>query len=142
MRLRIGWTSAAPRPLRIAKKYSNRYLVGEHHVAGLAHLDYPLLKRMFQHARQRAQQTGQEEVPVVFTNDTKDVSNFRNIERFVRDLSKRHNGVQPMAHRLRRYCVRESSRCAPRQGETLSQIPQDIPSEPLLPASATKSEAR
>ncbi len=85
---------SVPRPLRIAKKCSDRYLVGEHHVADLAHLDYSLLKRMFESARQRAQQTGQKEVPVVFTNHTKDVSSFRDIERFVRDLSKRDD-VRP-----------------------------------------------
>lgn len=80
---------SVPRPLRTLKKAVTRYVSGENHVSDIAHLDYPLLRRMFHDICRRANETGLAEVPVVLTNHTKDMRNFGDVERFLRDLSQR-----------------------------------------------------
>ncbi|HEX8749161.1 MAG TPA: hypothetical protein VF717_18435, partial [Pyrinomonadaceae bacterium] len=47
-----------------------------------------LLSRMLESIRRRARDTGLSEVPVVLENHTKDIQDFSDIERFVRDVSQ------------------------------------------------------
>jgi hypothetical protein len=63
------------------------YLRGKHLISDLAQLDYPLLREMLASIRRRALASGLSEVPVILENHTKDVRDFSDIQRFLRDVS-------------------------------------------------------
>jgi hypothetical protein len=51
-------------------------------ISDIAHLDFPLFKRMIKDIRKRANKTGWEFVPVVIENHTKNIGNFESIKKF------------------------------------------------------------
>ena len=70
---------------RVYEKGFVPYLKGKHLISDLAQLDYPLLTEMLDSIRKRARASGLSDVPVILENHTKDVRNFSDIERFLRD---------------------------------------------------------
>ena len=56
-------------------------------ISDIAHLNYPLFKRMIKDIRTRAKKTGWEVVPVIIENHTKNIGNFDSIERFAKYIS-------------------------------------------------------
>jgi hypothetical protein len=61
---------------------------GKHFISDIAQLDYSLLSEMLKSIRRRARATGLPHVPVVLENHTKDIQDFSDIERFVREVSE------------------------------------------------------
>ena len=70
---------------RVYEKGFVPYLKGKHLISDLAQLDYPLLSEMLDSIRKRARASELSDVPVILENHTKDVRNFSDIERFLRD---------------------------------------------------------
>ncbi|HEX8177610.1 MAG TPA: hypothetical protein VF543_21150 [Pyrinomonadaceae bacterium] len=73
---------------RLVKEAMQASRAGKHFISDIAQLDYPLLSRMLESIRRRARESGLLEVPVVLENHTKDIQDFSDIERFVRDVSQ------------------------------------------------------
>ncbi|HYO91739.1 MAG TPA: hypothetical protein VEQ40_08890, partial [Pyrinomonadaceae bacterium] len=73
---------------RLVKEALQASRAGKHFISDIAQLDYSLLSRMLESIRRRAQESGLPEVPVVLENHTKDIQDFSDIERFVRDVSE------------------------------------------------------
>jgi hypothetical protein len=70
---------------RVYEKGVVPYLKGKHLISDLAQLDYPLLTEMLDSIRKRARASRLTDVPVILENHTKDVRNFSDIERFLKD---------------------------------------------------------
>jgi hypothetical protein len=73
---------------RIYEKGIVPYLKGKHLIADIAQLDYALLCEMLASIRRRALSSGLLDVPVILENHTKDIRDFSDIERFIRDVSQ------------------------------------------------------
>jgi hypothetical protein len=73
---------------RLVKEAMQASRAGKHFISDIAQLDYSLLSRMLESIRRRARESGLSEVPVVLENHTKDIQDFSDIERFVRDVSR------------------------------------------------------
>jgi hypothetical protein len=58
-----------------------------HHIADLSALTVPLMERMLETIRAKAESTGWPVVPVILENHTKDIGDFAPIEKFARLLS-------------------------------------------------------
>ncbi len=71
---------------RLYQKGIVPYVRGKHLISDLAQLDYPLLSEMLDSIRRRARKSGLNDVPVILENHTKDVRDFSDIERFLRDV--------------------------------------------------------
>jgi hypothetical protein len=78
----------ASRWTRLYEKGVVPYLKGKHLISDIAQLDYALLKEMLASIRRRAHMSGLARVPVILENHTKDIRDFSDIERFVRDVSQ------------------------------------------------------
>lgn len=76
---------------RLYEKGVVPYLKGKHLISDLAQLDYPLLTEMLDSIRKRARASGLSDVPVILENHTKDVRNFSDVERFLRDAVSNTN---------------------------------------------------
>ncbi|HYJ46260.1 MAG TPA: hypothetical protein VEV81_06565, partial [Pyrinomonadaceae bacterium] len=72
---------------RVYEKGVVPYLKGKHLISDIAQLDYALMREMLRSIRRRAQASGLDHVPVILENHTKDIQNFSDIERFVRDVA-------------------------------------------------------
>src|ERR1044071_1135014 len=81
-------TRHASRLLRVYEKGIVPYLKGKHLISDIAQLDYALLREMLQSIRRRARASGLSDVPVILENHTKDVQDFSDNERFVKDVSQ------------------------------------------------------
>lgn len=73
---------------RLYEKGVIPYFKGKHLISDIAQLDYDLLKEMLDSIRRRALSTGLQEIPVILENHTKDIQDFSDIERFVKDVSE------------------------------------------------------
>ncbi|HEX8919985.1 MAG TPA: hypothetical protein VF766_00820 [Pyrinomonadaceae bacterium] len=73
---------------RVYEKGIVPYLKGKHLISDIAQLDYALLREMLQSIRRRARQSGLADVPVILENHTKDIQDFSDIERFIKDVSQ------------------------------------------------------
>jgi hypothetical protein len=73
---------------RVYEKGVVPYLKGKHLISDLAQLDYALLCEMLVSIRSRARASGLAHVPVILENHTKDIQDFSDIERFVKDVSE------------------------------------------------------
>jgi hypothetical protein len=73
---------------RVYEKGIVPYLKGKHLISDIAQLDYALLQEMLASIRERARASGLEDVPVILENHTKDVRDFSDIERFIKDVSQ------------------------------------------------------
>jgi len=73
---------------RIYEKGIAPYAKGKHLISDLAQLDYPLLSEMLASIRRRAAKSGLDEVPIILENHTKDIHDFSDIERFLREVSR------------------------------------------------------
>jgi hypothetical protein len=73
---------------RLMKEAIASTRAGKHFISDIAQLDYSLLSEMLKSIRRRARQTGLAEVPVVLENHTKDIQDFSDIERFVREVAE------------------------------------------------------
>jgi hypothetical protein len=73
---------------RVYEKGVVPYLKGKHLISDLAQLDYALLREMLASIRRRARASGLDSVPVILENHTKDIQDFSDIERFVKDVSR------------------------------------------------------
>jgi hypothetical protein len=73
---------------RMVKEALQAGRTGKHFISDIAQLDYSLLSAMLKSIRSRARQSGLKEVPVVLENHTKDIQDFSDIERFVRDVAE------------------------------------------------------
>lgn len=71
---------------RIYEKGIAPYLKGKHLISDIAQLDYALLKEMLESIRKRARASNVKEIPIILENHTKDIQDFSDIERFVRDV--------------------------------------------------------
>lgn len=81
-------TRHASRLLRVYEKGIVPYLKGKHLISDIAQLDYALLGEMLRSIRRRARASGLSDVPVILENHTKDIQDFSDIERFVKDVSQ------------------------------------------------------
>ncbi len=81
-------TRHASKWARVYEKGIVPYLKGKHLISDIAQLDYALLSEMLSSIRRRAQASGLDEVPVILENHTKDIRDFSDIERFVKDVSQ------------------------------------------------------
>ena len=73
---------------RVYEKGIVPYLKGKHLISDIAQLDYALLCEMLSSIRRRAQASKLDEVPIILENHTKDIRDFADIERFVKDVSQ------------------------------------------------------
>jgi hypothetical protein len=73
---------------RVYEKGIVPYLKGKHLISDIAQLDYALLREMLASIRARARASGLAEVPVILENHTKDIRDFSDIERFIKDVSR------------------------------------------------------
>jgi hypothetical protein len=73
---------------RVYEKGIVPYLKGKHLISDIAQLDYALLSEMLASIRRRASASGLMEVPVILENHTKDIRDFSDIERFIKDVSR------------------------------------------------------
>jgi hypothetical protein len=73
---------------RIYEKGIVPYLKGKHLISDIAQLDYALLGEMLSSIRRRARASGLDNVPVILENHTKDIRDFSDIERFIKDVSQ------------------------------------------------------
>lgn len=74
--------------MRVYEKGIVPYLKGKHLISDIAQLDYALLCEMLASIRRRARNSGLSHVPIILENHTKDIRDFSDIERFVRDVSQ------------------------------------------------------
>jgi hypothetical protein len=80
-----------PRPSRfglIFEKLILPALKRKHFVSDTGRLNYPLMREMLASIRQRANESGLAQVPVVLTNHPKDIRDLAAIERFVGEVSQ------------------------------------------------------
>jgi hypothetical protein len=73
---------------RVYEKGIVPYLKGKHLISDIAQLDYALLQEMLSSIRRRALASGLEAIPVILENHTKDIQDFADIERFIKDVSQ------------------------------------------------------
>jgi hypothetical protein len=73
---------------RVYEKGIVPYLKGKHLISDIAQLDYALLREMLSSIRRRARASGLDSVPVILENHTKDIRDFSDIERFIKDVSQ------------------------------------------------------
>lgn len=73
---------------RVYEKGIVPYLKGKHLISDIAQLDYALLQEMLASIRRRARASGLNNVPVILENHTKDIRDFSDIERFIKDVSQ------------------------------------------------------
>ena len=73
---------------RVYEKGIVPYLKGKHLISDIAQLDYALLREMLASIRKRARASGLGQIPVILENHTKDVRDFSDIERFIKDVSQ------------------------------------------------------
>ena len=73
---------------RVYEKGIVPYLKGKHLISDIAQLDYALLREMLSSIRRRARASGLDHVPVILENHTKDIRDFSDIERFIKDVSQ------------------------------------------------------
>ncbi|MDT4896514.1 MAG: hypothetical protein QOH25_1591 [Acidobacteriota bacterium] len=73
---------------RVYEKGIVPYLKGKHLISDIAQLDYALLREMLASIRRRARASGLDSVPVILENHTKDIRDFSDIERFIKDVSQ------------------------------------------------------
>ena len=73
---------------RVYEKGIVPYLKGKHLISDIAQLDYALLCEMLASIRKRARASGLAEIPVILENHTKDIRDFSDIERFIKDVSQ------------------------------------------------------
>jgi hypothetical protein len=73
---------------RVYEKGIVPYLKGKHLISDIAQLDYALLCEMLASIRRRARASGLKDVPVILENHTKDIRDFSDIERFIKDVSQ------------------------------------------------------
>lgn len=73
---------------RVYEKGIVPYLKGKHLISDIAQLDYALLQEMLAAIRKRAHASGLKDVPVILENHTKDIRDFSDIERFIKDVSR------------------------------------------------------
>jgi hypothetical protein len=73
---------------RVYEKGIVPYLKGKHLISDIAQLDYALLSEMLASIRRRASASGLAEVPIILENHTKDIRDFSDIERFIKDVSR------------------------------------------------------
>lgn len=73
---------------RVYEKGIVPYLKGKHLISDLAQLDYALLREMLASIRRRARASGLADVPIILENHTKDIQDFSDIERFIKDVSQ------------------------------------------------------
>jgi hypothetical protein len=57
-------------------------------ISDIAHLDYPMFKKMIKDIRQKSAATGWEFVPVLIENHTKNIGNFASIEKFAKYIAE------------------------------------------------------
>lgn len=81
-------TRHASRWTRVYEKGIVPYLTGKHLISDIAQLDYALLQEMLASIRKRARASGLADVPVILENHTKDIRDFSDIERFIKDVSR------------------------------------------------------
>jgi hypothetical protein len=81
-------TRHASKLTRVYEKGIMPYLKGKHLISDIAQLDYALLREMLQSIRKRARASGLSDVPVILENHTKDVQDFSDIARFVKEVSQ------------------------------------------------------
>lgn len=81
-------TSHASVLTRVYEKGIVPYLKGKHLISDIAQLDYALLREMLSSIRRRAQASNLDSVPVILENHTKDIRDFSDIERFIKDVSQ------------------------------------------------------
>ena len=61
---------------------------GAYQIGDLSALEYPWLRYMMKSIRKRAQSSGLSEIPVILENHTKEIRNFKDIERFISDCAQ------------------------------------------------------
>jgi hypothetical protein len=81
-------TRHASKLTRVYEKGIVPYLKGKHLISDIAQLDYALLGEMLASIRRRARSSGLRDVPVILENHTKDIQDFSDIGRFVKDVSE------------------------------------------------------
>jgi len=72
---------------RVYRKAIVPYFRGKHTISDLAQLDYALMMEMLESIRKRSRASGLSDVPVVLENHTKDLHNFADLERFLRNAA-------------------------------------------------------
>jgi hypothetical protein len=72
----------------LGRRVVNRYIRGQTHISDLSRLNYAMMRRMMADIRERAAQSGLEDVAVILENHTKDVYDFADIERFLADIAR------------------------------------------------------
>jgi hypothetical protein len=70
-----------------ARRILRRYIGGQTEISDLAQMNYAMMSRMMAHMRRQAARSGLARVPVILENHTKDIYDFSDIERFVRDVA-------------------------------------------------------
>ena len=79
------------RPSRFGLVYEKLILPAvkrKHFVSDTGRLNYPLMREMLASIRQRANESGLAQVPVVLTNHPKDIRDLTGIERFIEEVSQ------------------------------------------------------
>jgi len=74
-------------PARVWDKAVKPVLSGKDMTADIGRLDYSLMKEMIASVRKRAADRGVEKIPVVLTNHSKDMTDFKGFDRFLSEIS-------------------------------------------------------
>ena len=80
------WVEQVSLPVRVLRRLRT-YLTGRWLISDIAQLDYDQLANMLRYVRRMAQRSGTPGVPVILANHTKDIADFRHIERFLDDVA-------------------------------------------------------
>ncbi len=75
----------------IARRMLRRYMVGQAVISDLSQMNYAMMSRMMENIDRRAARSGLAHIPVILENHTKDVSDFSDITRFIKDIVARPN---------------------------------------------------
>jgi hypothetical protein len=111
------------------KSFVKEHTVATHFVSDLSALSYTLMQRMLDDIRRKQAVSGEPVVPVVLTNHTKDLTDFKPIERFARLLAAAEDvtviSLSQLAANIRsgRYPVRSSE-----EAGTTTWSSQSLPS--------------